>query len=82
MIAEIERARPAYIIYVDDPFSWLQRPNSPQKIFEWWRAYWATDMDLVLTVEFEEGLQRGSDMDKPAKDAPAANHILVFKRRQ
>ncbi len=82
MIAEIERARPAYIVYVDDPYSWLQRANSPQRIFEWWRGYWATDMDLVQTIEIEEGLQRGTDMDKPASNAPLATHILVFKRRQ
>jgi hypothetical protein len=82
MIAEIERTRPAYVVYVDDQFSWLQRPNSAQRIFEWWRSYWTTDLDLVLTVEFEEGLQRGTDMDKPARNAPVSNHILVFKRRQ
>ncbi len=81
MIAEIERARPAYVVYVDDPFSWLTRPNSPQRIFEWWKAYWAAQMDLVMTVDVQGGLARGSDMDKPAADAPAPNHILVFKRR-
>ena len=81
MIAEIERARPAYIVYVDDHFSWLSHPNSPQKIFEWWRSYWTADLDLVLTVDVEEGLARGTDMAKPAPGAAASNHILVFKRR-
>ena len=81
MIAEIERARPAYIVYVDDHFSWLSHPNSPQKIFEWWRSYWTAELDLVLTVEVEEGLARGTDMAKPAPGAAASNHILVFKRR-
>ena len=82
MIGELERARPAYVVYVDDQFSWLTRPNSAQKLFEWWKAYWATDLDLVMTIEFQEGLERGTDMDKPVKDTPAPNHILVFKRRQ
>jgi hypothetical protein len=81
MIGEIERARPAYIVYVDDPYSWLIRPDSGQRLFEWWKAYWASDLDLVQTIEVEEGLARGSDMDKPAKDAPTANHILILKRR-
>jgi hypothetical protein len=81
MIGEIERARPAYVVYVDDPYSWLIRPDSAPRLFEWWRGYWASDLDLVQTIEVEEGLARGSDMDKPAKDAPTANHILILKRR-
>jgi hypothetical protein len=82
MIGEIERARPAYVIYVDDQYSWLARPDSAQKLFEWWKAYWAKDLDLVQTLEVEEGLTRGSDMDKPAKEAPVTGHILILKRRQ
>jgi len=82
MIAEIERAKPAYVVYVDDEFSWLPRPGSPQRVFDWWKAYWANELDLVKTVEFQEGLARGTDMDRPVKDPLAPNHILVFKRRQ
>lgn len=82
LIAEIERARPTYIVYVDDQFSWLPRPNSPQRIFEWWRSYWAAELDLVLTVEVEEGLARGTDTAQPMPGAGASHHILVFKRRQ
>ncbi|HNR71606.1 MAG TPA: hypothetical protein PLV05_04055 [Verrucomicrobiota bacterium] len=81
LIAEIERVRPAYVVYVDNPFSWLARPDSPQRIFEWWRDYWAANLDLVLTVPVEEGLARGSDMNQPAPGTATGNHILVFKRR-
>ena len=82
MIAEIERARPEYLVYVDDQFSWLVRPGSARKIFEWWNAYWAANLDLVRTIEVEEGHERGTDMDKPAQEAPTLSHILIFKRRQ
>jgi hypothetical protein len=82
MIREIERARPEYMIYIDDEFSWLPRPHSQQRIFDWWKAYWAANLDLVMTLEVEEGRERGTDMDKPAKEAPTLNHILIFKRRQ
>jgi hypothetical protein len=81
-ISEIERARPEYLIYVDSPYSWLSRPSSPQRIFEWWKSQWATDLDLVMTTEFQEGLARGTDMDRPVSESPTANHILVFKRRK
>ena len=82
MISEIERARPEYVIYIDDQLSWLPRGGSEQKIANWWKDYWATNMDLALTLEVEEGRERNADTDSPAKDAPPAKHILVFKRRQ
>ena len=82
MISEIERARPEYVIYIDDELSCLPRGGSEQKIANWWKDYWATNMDLALTLEVEEGRERGTDLDSPAKDAPATKHILIFKRRQ
>ena len=82
MIAEIERARPAWLVYVDDQFSWLIGPQSPPRLLEWWKAYWEKELDVVMTVQVLEGLARGTDMDKPASEAPRVNHILVFKRKQ
>jgi hypothetical protein len=83
MIGEIERARPEYAIYIDDELSWLPRSGSGRKLFDWWKDYWAANMDLVLTLEVEEGQERGTEMDRPARD-PAApvKHLLIFKRRQ
>src|ERR1035441_3520981 len=82
VIGEIERARPEYVVYVDDQYSWLTQPSSPQKLFEWWKAYWAANLDLVQTIDFQEGLARGMDMDKPQKEPPVPYHILILKRRQ
>jgi hypothetical protein len=82
MIAEMERARPEYMIYIDDDFSWLVRRGSARRIFEWWNDYWAKNLDLVMTTEIQEGPERGTDMDKPAKEAPTVKHILIFKRRK
>jgi hypothetical protein len=82
VIGEIERARPEYVVYVDDEYSWLTQPSSPQKLFEWWKAYWAANLDLVQTIDFQEGLARGMDMDKPQKEPPVPYHILILKRRQ
>ena len=82
LIGEIERARPEYVIYVDDELSWLPRGGSERRIADWWKDYWAANMDLALTLEVEEGSERGADPDRPAKNAPTAKHILIFKRRQ
>lgn len=81
MIREIERARPDYLIYIDDEFSWLTEPGSERRIFDWWKEYWAANLDLVQTLEVQEGKERGTDMDKPADEAPTLKHILIFKRR-
>jgi hypothetical protein len=82
MIAEIERVRPEYVIYIDDELSWLPRGGSERKIVDWWNDYWAANMDLALTLQIEEGRERTADLDRSAKDAPVEKHILIFKRRQ
>ena len=35
MIEEIERNRPAYIVFVSMQYSWLKRPDSDRKILDW-----------------------------------------------
>jgi hypothetical protein len=82
MIDELERARPEYMVYVDHPYSWRPRPRSPQRVFEWWKACWATELDLVMTAQLAEGAASGADLDKPAKQSSPASHILVFRRRK
>ena len=39
MIDEIEKAHPQYIVFVNVPYSWLQRPNSDTTIFKWAERY-------------------------------------------
>ncbi len=83
MIAEIESARPEYVVYVDDEFSWLERPQSDRKIYEWWQAYWTSTLDVVMTFDFEEYVERGVDALNPPKNPgpPTRKHLLIFKRR-
>jgi hypothetical protein len=82
LIGEIEHARPEYIVYIDDELSWLPRGGSERKIANWWKDYWATNMDLALTLKVEEGREGGAGADRSAKGAPSPKQILVFKRRQ
>ena len=90
MIAQIERARPDFVVYVDDDYSWLRQPEFEHLLFDWWPDYWAKNLDLVTTIDVEEDLDRGADPEIPSlrrsRAAPAAApttaHILVFKRRQ
>ncbi len=39
MTSEIERERPAVIVYVQVPSSWLLRPESDLSVFAWFREY-------------------------------------------
>lgn len=39
MIGELEAARPEYVVLVPVSTSWLARPESSKKIFDWWRQY-------------------------------------------
>jgi len=50
LIQEAERARPKILVYVQIGTSWLRRPGSPARIFEWSQTY-TQDYDLVGYVE-------------------------------
>ncbi len=39
MIAEMERAKPRYIVIVSSPTSWLPNPDSPRLIVDWPKGY-------------------------------------------
>jgi hypothetical protein len=88
MISEIERSKPAYIVYVDDHFSWLRQPESNGKVFDWWKAYSSTNVDLAMTFDLEEGIERIGDMSVldvvVAKNTrePGKGHLFIFKRKE
>jgi hypothetical protein len=39
MIAEIESAKPKYLIFANISSSWLERPGSHQLLFKWFLGY-------------------------------------------
>jgi hypothetical protein len=47
MIAEIEAAKPRFLVFVKVPTSWLMRPDSDMTIFSWWEQYHQTDYQIV-----------------------------------
>ncbi len=47
MIADIERHRPKYLVFVDSPFSWLVRQNSDQSILDWFENYSTAHYNMV-----------------------------------
>lgn len=80
MIAEVERARPDYAVYVDDSLSWLAWPESEQKLFEWWNNYWPANFDLIQTIPIKEGTEE--DEHDPHATPPAKpKYLLLYKRK-
>jgi hypothetical protein len=79
MISEIERAKPAYVVYVNDPLSWLPRQGSPRKIFDWWKEYWTANLELVNTVNIE---QMGDSGDLPGDMGAGTKRCLVLLKRK
>lgn len=47
MMADIERARPKYIVMVKSPYSWLIRPESNRLILDWYTRYSSAHYNLV-----------------------------------
>jgi hypothetical protein len=80
MIAEIERARPEYVVYVEDDSSWLRTPDSQGRLFDWWTAYWAANLDLLKTIDISEELDAPGFV-KPSEIPPATRHLLLFRRK-
>ncbi len=81
MIAEIEKARPELLIYVDVPLSWLPQEDANMYIFDWFRAYVAQDYRL-LAVD-KSSLNPMSSNVKDSTSPPLSTwNIYVYKRKQ
>jgi hypothetical protein len=80
MIRQIETARPEYLVYVNNNFSWLAQPDSNQRILEWWPAYWASNYALVSTVNTRQGATEFAEKN-PAPPGSSGNYLLLLKRK-
>jgi hypothetical protein len=78
MIAEIETRKPEYLVYVDEPKSWLRQPTSPHILDDWWQTYWTTNLDLIQTIDINPPESSSGRTDV---DASSVGHLLLFKNR-
>src|SRR5262249_5578854 len=77
MIAKIEQTNPEYVIFVDDRMSWLRQPESKTLLENWWQNYWATNLDLVQTID----IKPPESLSAKSGDTSPVGHLLVFKNR-
>ncbi len=81
MIAEIEKARPELLIYVDVPLSWLPQEDANMYIFDWFRSYVAQNYRL-LAVD-KSSLNPMSSAAKDSTSPPLSTwNIYVYKKKQ
>jgi hypothetical protein len=82
MIAEIEAARPTYLIYANRSSSWLRRTKSETMIFDWFAQY----VEGYKRVGFADLLPNEQTVyrfgDEAISYSPrSANYIAVYKRK-
>ena len=47
MIRDLEKARPEFVVFVNEAASWVRRPGSQAKILDWWNRYAAQNYNLA-----------------------------------
>lgn len=80
MIRQIEEAKPEYVVFVQNQHSWLRRPESEKKIFDWWQTYWSKNLELVQTITTSQGAEELSEKT-PEVAGKSGNLLLVLKRK-
>lgn len=84
MIREIEATKPEWIVYVQDPISWLEQPDSDRHLLVWWENYWAANYDLVRRVGIVAAMPKaklGPGQIAEASPAPSTGAFLILKRK-
>jgi hypothetical protein len=80
MIAEIESARPEYLVYVDNPRSWGTRQGSDLRIFAWAKTY--LDEKYAAVTMAPNDLSRNCKAHATSLDQPLVTPTMyLFKRK-
>jgi hypothetical protein len=81
MIAQIEKAAPEYVVFVNNPLSWLTRPESQTKLLDWWPRYWEQHYTLVQTITARQNDEGFAFLrDKPVAGT-SGDYLLILKRK-
>lgn len=82
MIAEIEKAKPEFLVYCNVRTSWLVQQGSPMDIFDWYGKYAAENYNLVGLVDVAPQGQSNYYFDNQANRQPQSQEfVLIYKRK-
>lgn len=84
LIQSLEQAKPKYIVWVSVAMSWLQRPDSDTRIFEWAKGYLEEHYRLAAYLSLDKAtspkLVEGEAVEEfPWRSSPPRS-ILIFER--
>jgi hypothetical protein len=82
MIAQLERARPKFLVLVSVDTSWTRRPASSTAIFDWAARTVAERYDQIGLVEIPRDAPAVYRWDADARTVPTtASFVTIFARR-
>jgi hypothetical protein len=81
MIRQIETARPAYVVWVKVPTSWLPQPGSDHTIFEWASRYLPEHYRTSGTIAILGPDRTEYGWDERASEPPPGVPALIVLRR-
>jgi hypothetical protein len=82
MIGEVEQTAPQYVVRVAGNMSWLRRPQSPPRIFDWWLAYAPQHYRLVGIVDIVSAERTEYRWEAAAETyQPRSSYFLTVYRR-
>lgn len=83
MIAEIEAARPKYLVFVNVQTSWLARPQSPPVLFDWLDRYLPNFYETVGAADiYPDRTVYNFDLSGPAVEQHANSALVIFRRKE
>jgi 4-amino-4-deoxy-L-arabinose transferase-like glycosyltransferase len=77
MIAEIEAAKPEYLIFIKLEESWALRTESERKILNWYERYSDANYNLVRTIQASDQ----GPFNDPHAPGRTAGLLLVYERK-
>lgn len=83
MIRRIEGSRPKFLVVVNNPYSWLPRPESEDLIFRWFVAYYDRHFRTVGVVDLISPELIEYRWDEEAADYTplSSNYVWVGRRK-
>ena len=83
MIAEIEKAKPRYIVFCNISFSWLYHAGAPMKIFEWTQQYTGQNYEVAGIADQASAFQTIYKWNDEAKtyQPKGQEFIMIYKRK-
>jgi len=82
MVSEIEKSKPAYMVFCNISYSWLTQKGSPKKIFEWGDKYIHDNYSPVGFADFfkDKGWQLFWGDDIKNRTNQPESSVIVLKR--